>query len=715
MEATTEKKPHPGGRDAVQEYSRSYYTPSNPDRIREALFYIDPANRDTWLRLGMAIKSEFGENGFDDWASWSQQADSYDAKDARDVWKSIWAGGAVTIGTLFHEAKQNGWRDDGQHQIPTPEELEERRRIAAERAEKDRAEIAKERAKTAAMAAAIMKATSDAKTDPKTDPPYLARKQVAPVDTLREIDAGAAEAILGYVPKSKSELLTGRLLVVPVKEGGKLSTLELIDGNGRKAALAGCGSKSAGYWASERLPDGDGSGATMLIGEGVATVLSAAESTGFTAIAALSSSNLKAVAEAMRKCYQAANLVILTDLVKETGEPDQHAIDTARSVDGKLAIPDFGAKRDPGMKDFNDAAIHCGYEAVKLVMVNAAAPASSEQLPKKPSAPKSNSARNGWPDPLPMTAKIEPEPYPYPLDALPDTIQAAVKEASGFVKAPIPLVASSALAALSLACQAHVDAKRAERLQGPVGLFLLTIADSGERKSTCDGFFTTAIRDYQVEQAEAIKPQVKKFEAEIAAWEAKRDAIVTAIKAAAKARKPTDDLKVDWAELQHEKPESPKVPRLIIGDETPENLAWTLARQWPTAGVLSSEAGAVLGSHGMGKDSAMRNMSLLNILWDGGELSIGRRTPESFTVRGARLTMGLMIQEATLREFFSKSGGLVRGTGFLARFLVSWPQSTQRQRPFTEAPTNLLIQLARLQSRMVRKSGGRIQRKPRVS
>jgi putative DNA primase/helicase len=42
----------------------------------------------------------------------------------------------------------------------------------------------------------------------------------------------------------------------------------------------------------------------------------------------------------------------------------------------------------------------------------------------------------------------------------------------------------------------------------------------------------------------------------------------------------------------------------------------------------------------------------------------------------------------TLRSFFDKSGGLARGTGFLARFLVAWPESTQGFRPFTEAPEN---------------------------
>jgi len=291
-----------------------------------------------------------------------------------------------------------------------------------------------------------------------------------------------------------------------------------------------------------------------------------------------------------------------------------------------------------------------------------------------------------WPEPQPLAAKIEPEPYP--LDALPDTLRRAVEEVQAFVKAPVPLVASSALAALSLACQAHVDAKRAGKLQGPVGLFLLSIASSGERKSTCDNFFASAIRQYQEEQAEAMKPAIKEYQAAIAAWEAERDGILSAVRDAGRKGKPTDKLRADLAELQHRKPEPPRVPRLILGDETPENLAWSLAKQWPSAGVLSSEAGVVFGSHGMGKDSVMRNLALLNVLWDGGTHSIGRRTSESFTVRGARLTMGLMIQETTLREFFGKSGGLARGTGFLARFLVAWPESTQGTRFFDDPPPN---------------------------
>lgn len=296
------------------------------------------------------------------------------------------------------------------------------------------------------------------------------------------------------------------------------------------------------------------------------------------------------------------------------------------------------------------------------------------------------SAGEEWPEPMPLLAKVTAEPYP--LDALPDTIRAAVEEVQGFTKAPIPLVASSAFGALSIAAQAHIDVKRADKLTGPVSLFMLTIADSGERKSTGDGFFISAIQEYEREQAEAADPLLKDHAALFASWTAEREGILLAIKQAAKTGKAMDTLKADLKWLEHEKPNTPRVPKLLRGDDTPENLAWVLAKGWPSAGVVSSEAGAVLGAHAMGKDSIMRNLALLNILWDGGELSIGRRTSESFTVRGARLTCSLMIQEPTLRSFFEKSGGLARGTGFLARFLVAWPESTQGYRSFTEAPAN---------------------------
>lgn len=264
------------------------------------------------------------------------------------------------------------WEPKTNH-VRTQAKREDFQREIADAKRQGEAEERKRHAKAATKAAAIWKAATPA----SADHPYLARKQVSPVSTLREIDASAVAEILGYAPKAKGEALSARFLVVPVKIGERLSTCELIDGEGRKAAIYG-GAKAGGYWEAQPLPEGDGTGLTLMVGEGVATVLSAKEAAEYPVIATLSAGNLPAVATAMRERYPTAILVLLADLVKATGEPDPHAIEAARSVGGLLAIPDFGNDRPDRAKDFNDVAVLCGTEAVTRAIANAMDPEYSE-------------------------------------------------------------------------------------------------------------------------------------------------------------------------------------------------------------------------------------------------------------------------------------------------------------------------------------------------
>ncbi|MBV5334165.1 DUF3987 domain-containing protein, partial [bacterium] len=289
-----------------------------------------------------------------------------------------------------------------------------------------------------------------------------------------------------------------------------------------------------------------------------------------------------------------------------------------------------------------------------------------------------------WPELQPLVAKTEAADYP--LDALPTLIRNAVIEVCGFVKAPVSLVAMSALAALSGAIQAHTDVQRDIGLQGPCGLFLCGIADSGERKSSLDGFFTQAMRDYQAREREKAKPLIQAYETDLDAWKAKRSGIQEKIKSLAKDGKPTNQLENQLHDLDRDKPKAPRVPRLIYADATPEALASNLVHGWPSGGIFSNEGGIVLGGHAMNKDVAMRNMARLNQLWDGKIAATDRVTSEGYSDTTARLTMSLQVQDPTLRAFFDNTKGLARGTGFLARFLVAWPESTMGTRMFTPPP-----------------------------
>ena len=221
----------------------------------------------------------------------------------------------------------------------------------------------------------------------------------------------------------------------------------------------------------------------------------------------------------------------------------------------------------------------------------------------------------------------------------------AVIEAQAFVQSPAALVACSALSALSIAAQGIVNVRRDPQLAGPVSLYLLSVAESGERKTTCDRIFGAALRD----------------------WE--RDRALLDLRATA--------------------PTPVSVPRLLYADATPEALAHALATGWPSAAVLSAEAGAVFGAHGMGYETILRNLALLNVLWDGGEFPVDRRSKPSFRLRDRRLTFGVMVQPEALRGFIERAGALPRGSGFIARFLIAWPASTQGHRPYRLAPTML--------------------------
>ncbi len=104
---------------------------------------------------------------------------------------------------------------------------------------------------------------------------------------------------------------------------------------------------------------------------------------------------------------------------------------------------------------------------------------------------------------------------------------------------------------------------------------------------------------------------------------------------------------------------------------------------------MSAGAGTVFGAHGIGYETILRNLALLNTLGDGSEIAVDRRSKPSFRLRDRRLTFGLMVQLEALRGFLERAGTLPRGNGFIARFLIAWPASTQGTRSYRVAPESM--------------------------
>jgi putative DNA primase/helicase len=293
-------------------------------------------------------------------------------------------------------------------------------------------------------------------------------------------------------------------------------------------------------------------------------------------------------------------------------------------------------------------------------------------------------AASPWSRPVPLVGQIERADYP--LGALPEAIRGAVSDVIDAVQAPPEMVASSALAVASIAAQSMADVRRSETLTGPCSLYFLTVAESGDRKSTVDRLLGRAVREFQDSQRDAAKATIAGHQADLAAWQAKRDAVNDKMTGAAKSGKQgdLDGHRADLAQLETGRPDAPRVPRLLFEDVTSEKLGKALATEWPSAGIFSSEGGAVLGGHSMGKDSIARTLSLLNKLWDGASHVVDRATSASFAVRGARMTISLQVQPHVLGDFLDRDRGMSRGSGFLARSLASQPASLQGSRLYRE-------------------------------
>lgn len=276
-----------------------------------------------------------------------------------------------------------------------------------------------------------------------------------------------------------------------------------------------------------------------------------------------------------------------------------------------------------------------------------------------------------WREPRPL--RRSERPAPYPVHCLPPIIKEAVREVTGYVKAPEALVAGCALTAISAAIQSRYSVSRDSVLKGPASLYLLTIAASGERKTTVDSLFMAPLREWEARQAKLEKEEQAEYQREMREWE-----------------------RGDHEES--ERPSPPRVARMLRGDDTSEALARALG-EFPVAAVASHEAGAIFGSSSMTPETVMRNLAQVNQLWDGGPIDQGRISRDRVRVDQVRVTMGLQVQPEVLERFSEKNGGLARGIGFFSRFLMCEPESTIGTRYYQPPPAGT-PSLKRFQARV---------------
>ncbi len=259
---------------------------------------------------------------------------------------------------------------------------------------------------------------------------------------------------------------------------------------------------------------------------------------------------------------------------------------------------------------------------------------------------------------LPLQREI-PAPRPFPIESLGKIMAPAARKIIEVAKVADSVCGGSFLAVASLCVQGHRDVIMDGR-KHPLSEFFLTIATSGDRKSTADKLALRSIHRY-VENV--LQPE---FDREKKLWETQFEAY--------KARKQKllrgcpDDLDQQLAMLSE--PKSPLEPYILVDEPTIAGLEHLFFQGRPSIGLFSDEGARFFGGFSMSKEHLASTIAVLSKLWDGASITRIRKA-ERFHLFGRRLCSHLMLQPVIFHSIIKNEA--FKEQGVLARFLVAWP------------------------------------------
>jgi predicted P-loop ATPase len=364
------------------------------DIVLKALDKLHPDVTDEWLRAGMALKKEFGQDAFDGWSDWSSLDKRYTDKECKAKWKSFKgssARGSVGISYIMTLAFDRGFTLD----MPELSEEDKAKYIAEQEAR--RAALAAEWAKEEADIARWYDVVAEASQrlvpmlKPTGNSPYLGTKKVsscgcwfAPcsfviefksdftidiivgTDTKAFFDAQKKDKALG-IEKVFIYFKRGSILVPLYNVKNEIRNLQVIYNGGKSKRFLTNGQKS-GLWyligSLDKIPD-----CPIVFCEGFATGASIHMATGWPVVVCFDAGNMPNVAEQWRdvtrlKIFAGDNdwetaldpTKINTGMVKS-----QQAAEAGRGVS---CIPQFTGDA-AGKSDFNDLHVAEGLALVK--------------------------------------------------------------------------------------------------------------------------------------------------------------------------------------------------------------------------------------------------------------------------------------------------------------------------------------------------------------
>ncbi|ARB86521.2 MULTISPECIES: YfjI family protein [Yersinia] len=279
------------------------------------------------------------------------------------------------------------------------------------------------------------------------------------------------------------------------------------------------------------------------------------------------------------------------------------------------------------------------------------------------------------------------------FEQLPDVAKEAAREVQYMTQAPMPMICAAILSSISLSCQESVDVFRSKYLHGPVNIFSIVIADSGERKSAVDKLIMKPIYQFEESKFEEYLVKKAKYDHELMIIGEEEKALLSKLRRAVKNQEDTEGIKICLANLKLAYPVSPPRYKYIFSDATSAAIKEYLCGTWRSIGIMSDEGGVVFDGY------ALNELPFINKLWDGSVISVERKNGTEVPIKDARLTLSLMVQLTILQRFIERKGKMAHDVGFFPRCLICKPESTQGYREITGSSMST-VNLTRFHNRL---------------
>ena len=277
--------------------------------------------------------------------------------------------------------------------------------------------------------------------------------------------------------------------------------------------------------------------------------------------------------------------------------------------------------------------------------------------------------------PRPLRREI-PSAEPYPCDALGEVLGPVARAIHDATQAPLAICAQSVLATACLCVQAHVNVELPTGDVKPVSEYLITIAESGERKTAADERALGGVRRHEEELKQKFSTAWRNYENDKEAFEKQRQKVL------ADRQNTTRESKRLALDGLGDGAEPPPQPVLICPEPTYEGLVRLLREGHGFCGIFSSEGGMFIGGHGMTEEAKLRTISGLSEMWDGNPIKRIRGGDGIVVLLGRRVALHLLLQPAVADRVFGDP--LLVQQGILSRVLAVMPAPAAGARPYRD-------------------------------